>query len=109
VFAGLSAAGASIWPLVLANAWLSFPLVFLWGGVFVGIYTLMITAIGSRFAGGQLLGIYAVMSVAWGLGAMIGPMLTGLAMEWSTHGLPWFAGSSCALFTLFALRRRELA
>lgn len=108
VFALLSALGALVWPTVFGLAWLAYPLVFLWGGVFVGIYTLMITIIGSRFAGGQLLGIYAVMSVAWGLGALLGPSIAGFALETTRHGLPWFASASCALFALFAWRRREL-
>jgi MFS family permease len=73
VFAVLSASGALLWPLVFKVAWLAYPLVFVWGGVFVGIYTLMVTIIGSRFAGGELLATYAVMSMAWGLGAMLGP------------------------------------
>jgi len=36
---------------------------FLWGGVFVGIFTLMMTLVGSRFDGADLVGIYAVMGL----------------------------------------------
>ena len=108
LFAVLSAAGALLWPEVFGYPWLAYPLVFLWGGVFVGIYTLMITIVGSRFAGGQLIGIYAMMSVAWGLGALLGPSLAGGAMEWVPHGLPIFAGLVCALFALHAWRSRSV-
>ena len=105
-FAVLSASGALVWPLVFEVAWLAYPLVFVWGGVFVGIYTLMVTIVGSRFAGGELLAIYAVMSIAWGLGAMLGPLIGGAAMEALRHGLPWFAGAVCAAFAVFARRTR---
>jgi MFS family permease len=105
----LAASGALIWPLAFEVAWLAYPLAFVWGGVFVGIYTLMVTIIGSRFAGGDLLGIYAVMSVAWGFGAMLGPTMAGAAMEALRHGLSWFAGVVCAAFALFAWRSRQLS
>ena len=68
----------------------------------------MMTAVGSRFEGGALLAIYAVMSIAWAGRAMVGPTLTGAAMEISRNGLPWFAALACGTFTLLALRRREL-
>lgn len=109
LFALLSSAGALLWPFVFDHPWLAYPLVFLWGGVFVGIYTLMMTIVGSRHTGSRLIGIYAVMSVAWGVGALIGPSLTGGVMELLPHGLPIFAGAACALFALYAWRSRAVA
>ncbi len=47
----LSAAGALLWPLVIDTPLLAYPLLFLWGGVFVGIYTVMMALVGSRFKG----------------------------------------------------------
>lgn len=107
VLAGISAAGALAWPLVLGHAWLAYPLLFVWGGAFVGIYTLMITIVGSRFQGGALIGIYAVMSVAWGVGALLGPVLGGAAMEATPHGLPLFAALACAAFAGVLIRSRR--
>ena len=108
LLAVIATAGACAWPFVLGERWLAYALAFLWGGAFVGIYTLMMTAVGSRFQGGALLSIYAVMSIAWAAGAMVGPALTGAAMEISRNGLPWFAALACGTFVLLALRRREL-
>lgn len=108
LFAVLSAVGALLWPFAIANAWVAYPLVFVWGGVFVGIYTLMITIVGSRFSGGPLLTVYAAMSVAWGLGALGGPPTAGLAMEATKHGLPWFAAAACAVFAIYAWRKSEV-
>jgi len=97
----LSAAGALAWPFVLHIPWLAFPLLFVWGGLFVGIYTIMLTIVGSRFKGGELIGIYTVMGLTWGVGALLGPALAGLAMNFFTHGLPLFAAAACLLLALY--------
>jgi len=43
-------------------------------------------------------GIYALLSVAWGVGAFAGPLLGGVAMEMTSHGLPLFAAVACGAF-----------
>ena len=73
----LSAAGAIAWPWMLAIKALAFALIFVWGGLFVGIYTVVLSIVGSQFSGSKLVGIYAVMSVAWGGGALLGPAAVG--------------------------------
>ena len=105
----LSALGALVWPWMLATPWLAFALVFVWGGLFVGIYTVMLAIVGSRFQGGDLVGIYAVMGLAWGGGALVGPTLVGAAMQFSPqYGLPYAVAAGCALFAAFmAVRRSE--
>lgn len=107
LFAALSSAGALLWPFVFAHAGLAHALVFVWGGVFVGIYTLAMTIVGSRFAGGDLTTVYATLSLAWGIGALCGPALTGIFMELGRHGLPLFAAAACGSFALFAALRRD--
>jgi hypothetical protein len=101
--------GALLWPLVLSHPWIAYPMLFLWGGVFVGIYTLMMAVVGSRFAGTELVGIYAVMGLVWGVGALLGPALAGLAMDLATHGLPIFAALACLAFTIYAATSRSSA
>jgi MFS family permease len=96
--AGLAVIGALVWPWALLSPWTTYPLLFVWGGVFVGIYTIMLTIVGSRFAGGQLVGIYAAMGLMWGAGALLGPLLAGFAMQWMNHGLPLFVAFACACF-----------
>jgi len=99
----IAAALAFVWPHILAFHLLSYVMLFIWGGIFVGIYTVAITWVGERFKGGQLAGIYAAMSVAWGAGALAGPLLGGFAMEFSLHGLPWLTGALCLIFALLSL------
>ena len=110
LLAVLSAVGALAWPWMLGQTWLAFALVFVWGGLFVGIYTVMLSIVGSRFSGGDLVGIYAVMSIAWGGGALLGPSVVGFAMQASAaYGLPYSIAIGCAAFALFMLVRRGTA
>lgn len=107
--AAISAASALLWPFVLTSLWLAFGVVFVWGGLFVGIYTVMLAMVGSRFEGNDLVGVYAVMGMAWGAGALVGPMLAGVAMGISAlFGLPGLIAIGCAAFALFMARSRSV-
>ncbi|WP_374829531.1 MFS transporter [Paenochrobactrum pullorum] len=99
----LSIAGALFWPLILQAGWVAYPALFIWGGVFVGIYTTMLAIIGSKFRGTDLVGIYAAMGLFWGAGALFGPTLAGISMDITTHGLPLFVGAACVVFLGFIL------
>jgi predicted MFS family arabinose efflux permease len=104
VLAALAAVGAAAWPFLLAHHALAYVVVFVWGGVFVGMYTVMLTEVGSRFEGPDLVGVYSVMSVFWGLGALAGPSLVGGAVLASpAYGLPLAVAAGCALFFVAAL------
>jgi MFS family permease len=108
VLAAISAFGALLWPLAFSHAWLAYPLLFLWGGAFVGIYTTTVAMLGDNYRDNELLGIYALLSIAWGIGALLGPLIGGIAMESSPHGLPIFAAITCGGFALFAGSHRDL-
>ncbi|WP_442578664.1 MFS transporter [Mesorhizobium sp. ASY16-5R] len=101
--AATAAGGALIWPLALQNEIVTYAVLFLWGGAFVGIYTIVLTIVGSRFKGTELVGIYAAMGLMWGVGALAGPLLAGAAMQTTTHGLTFFAAAACAAFMVFAI------
>jgi MFS family permease len=106
--AGLSAVGALAWPWALGSSrWIIFALLFVWGGAFVGIYTMMLAIVGSRFSGGVLISIYAGMGLVWGAGALLGPLLAGTAMQVNAHGLPLFVAAACALFMVAAWRFKD--
>jgi MFS family permease len=98
VLAAVAVVGALLWPVALGVEPLAFALVFLWGGAFVGIYTIMLTVVGSRFQGTRLVGTYAAMGLLWGGGALVGPPLAGLAMDATRHGLPLLVALLCAAF-----------
>lgn len=104
----VAAAGAALWPWALAYPFATYALLFVWGGVFVGIYTLTLTIVGSRFSGGDLVGIYALMGLAWGAGALVGPLAAGVSLQIGTHGLPVFTAVACLVFALVVAMRREV-
>lgn len=110
ILALLSAFGALIWPWMLAHTWLAYSIVFVWGGMFVGIYTVMLAVVGDRFSGSDLVGIYSVMGLAWGTGALAGPSIVGVTMQLSPiYGLPYAIAAGCALFATFLACRRDSA
>ncbi|MBW6400818.1 MFS transporter [Roseomonas sp. HJA6] len=98
----LAALGALAWPWALGSQWATYAILFVWGGIFVGIYTMMLALVGSRFSGSDIVGIYAAMGLFWGAGALVGPSLAGMAMQSSTHGLVFFIALACAAFALCA-------
>jgi MFS family permease len=108
ILAALSAVSALFWPWMLGQQWLAYTMIFVWGGLFVGIYTVMLTMVGSHYSGSDLVGIYAVMGLAWGGGALLGPSLAGVAMSVNPHyGLPTFVAIACALFAAYMLVSRS--
>jgi len=95
-------------PLVF-DAWLIWPLVFTWGGVSFGIYTLSLIQLGERFTGQALIAGNAAFALVWGIGGIVGSPATGLAMQLIGHqGLPSsLALLSCILAVLLIAERRR--
>ncbi|WP_168290133.1 MFS transporter [Rhizobium leguminosarum] len=89
------------------NSWLIWPLVFVWGGVSFGIYTLSLIQLGERFTGQALIAGNAAFALVWGIGGIVGSPATGLAMQLIGHqGLPLSLGLlSCVLAVLLMARR----
>jgi MFS family permease len=103
----LAGVGALAWPFVLHTPWLAYAVVFVWGGLLVGIYTTFLTILGSRFEGPTLVGVFATVGLAWGAGALAGPVLVGAAAALTDHALPLCAGAACLAFAIAAALRRE--
>ncbi|MDL2266626.1 MFS transporter [Desulfovibrio sp. OttesenSCG-928-G15] len=106
VLAAIAAVSCLFWPWAMEHETTTFALLFVWGGVFVGIYTIMLAIVGSRFKGSELIGIYASMGLFWGAGALIGPLLAGIAMEVAKHGFIAFVFAACAGFFAMAMYLR---
>ncbi len=67
-----------------------FCLLFVWGGVASGIYPVALSMAGDRFQGTDLVAINAAIIMAYGLGALAGPALGGVAIDISDpQGLLW--------------------
>lgn len=64
------------------------PLVFLWGGMIAGFYTLGLILLAQQFASGDLAAANTTFIMSYTVGMIIGPLVAGAAMEaWSPHGL----------------------
>ncbi|WP_374366964.1 MFS transporter [Dongia sp.] len=67
-----------IWPLVLVA-----------GAAGFGIYTVGLAELGDRFSGPDLIAGTSAFSTMWGLGALIGAAICGVAMDvFGPHGFP---------------------
>lgn len=97
----LSLLGCILLPLWFAS-WLIWPMIFVWGSVLFGIYTMSLIQLGERFSGHRLIAGNAAFALVWGIGGIIGSPVTGLMMQWMGHqGLPVALGLLCASLAVF--------
>ena len=100
--------GALLLPFVFNTKFL-WPMLFFWGGSFTGLYTLAITMIGQRYRGNELVTANVALGIIWGLGALTGPSIGGVAMStWGPQGLPTTFLVVAILFIVLAVSRRVL-
>jgi MFS family permease len=104
-----SLAGCLLLPWIF-NSRLIWPLVFVWGGVSFGIYTMSLIQLGERFTGPALIAGNAAFALVWGVGGIVGSPATGVAMQLIGHqGLPWSLGLlSWVLAVLLMAERRRV-
>jgi len=102
--------GALLLPFVINIHYLLWPFLFLWGGVFVGLYTLALTLIGQHFKGNELVTATVAIGVIWGIGSLTGPSIVGAAMDiWDPHGFAGVIFVASFLFIIFTLFRWGIA
>ena len=85
-------------------------LLFLWGGVVAGLYTIGLTHLGARFEGANLVSANAAFVLMYSIGQLVGPASTGLALStWGAEGLPLlFAGFLGAYVIICLIRGTRL-
>lgn len=109
VCAAIATLGAMLLPILLAST-LAWPLVFVWGAVAFGIYTMSLIELGERFSGSILITGNAAFALAWGFGGIGGPPFTGLLMNGvGIEGLPMTLGALAGTLLLFLILRRGLS
>ena len=100
-------AGAAVWPFVVGVPFLLWTTLFLWWGVFAGIYTVAMILAGQWFKGAELATAMAAFGVFWGVGAFVGPMVGGASMDlWNPYGLPLTLVIVAGLFFVISLFTR---
>ncbi len=86
--------GAGIWPVLV-----------LFGASAGGLFTLALILIGERFRDDELVRANAHVAQLWGMGCLLGPLLTGAAGEWLTgHALPLLMALGAGVFILLVWR-----
>lgn len=103
ILALMACGGALLWPMAIRQPALAYPLLFVWDGAFASLYSVAMAAAGNRYRNGDLIAIYALCSLAWGIGSFTGPAISAAAMQASPHGLALFAATLCGLFALLPL------
>lgn len=101
-------AGAIAYPLLLPVMgppfWL---MMFVWGGVSWGMYTLGLALLGERFQPAQLAAANAAFVMTYEMGSITGPVVSGAALDqWPALGLPIAVGIVAAMFIVIAAARR---
>ena len=93
-------------PLLLHTP-LIWPLWVLFGASAGGLFTLSLILIGERYRDDELVRANAHVSQLWGIGCLVGPLVTGAASQWlSGHALPLIMAIGAAGFVWLA--RREV-
>jgi MFS family permease len=81
-------------------------ILFVWGGVTAGIYTLGLAHFASRFSGADLAGANAAFVFCYAFGMLVGPLVVGDAMTRTpTYGLPLVLGTAFAIYTMIVAWR----
>jgi MFS family permease len=80
--------GAVLLPVLAAHTSILLVALLIWGGFATGLYPVALGMIGDRFRGADLLNANAGLVIAYGIGAFVGPVIGGAAMDvWNPHGI----------------------
>jgi MFS family permease len=106
--AAVVAAGAVIYPLLLGSEPWLWAMMFLWGGVSWGIYTLALGLMGERFSASELAAANAAFVMMYEVGSFCGPIAAGGAMDqWPLYGLPIVVAVAAGALFVFGLLRNH--
>ncbi|ESR23594.1 MFS transporter [Lutibaculum baratangense] len=98
--------GALLLPFVVGSLWLVLPLVFIWGGLTGGLYTIGLTHLAARFSGADLAAANSLFVMLYSFGMLVGPISAGAAMDvWDPHGFAWVMASLFGLYMLVPFTR----
>ena len=88
---------------LIEGSLLIWPMLFVWGAVAFGTYTVAMVELGDRFSGTLLLAGNSAFGLMWGIGGILGPSIAGTAMDLlGQKGLPITVGILFGMLGLFA-------
>ncbi len=98
--------GAALLPLTVGTPWLVFTVMFVWGGLSAGLYTVGLTQLGARFSGADLAAANGLFVMLYAVGMLVGPGIGGLALDtWPLFGLPLSIAAFYGVYAVFAFLR----
>ncbi len=86
-------------PSVSENWWQTAILLFIWGGMITGLYTVGLAHLGSKLAGNELASANSAFILCYSIGLMVGPQIIGIGMDFG--GPNGFAGVLAAFFAAY--------
>ncbi len=99
--------GAVLTPFVIAVPAATYGLLFFWGGLIMGIYTIGLTLVGERFKGVELASANAAYVMLYAIGLLAGPAVEGAALDaWNPHGLMAVLAAISLIYLAFLTVRR---
>ena len=102
-----AALGVILLPFATAGGWWLWPLLFLWGGLFAGLYTLAMAIVGQRYRGADLITANTAFGLLWGASSLVATPAAGAAMDaWDPHGLVVALMVGCSMFLAIGVWRR---
>jgi MFS family permease len=86
-------------PFVAGDWYLTTALLFVWGGMITGLYTVGLAHLGSKLSGYELASANSAFVLCYSIGMILGPQLIGIGMDLA--GPNGFAGVIAAFFTIY--------
>jgi len=100
ICAAIGLIGVLALPFVSHSWHASAAVLFVWGGVVAGLYTIGLAHLGSRLSGRDLASANAAFVLCYGIGMLVGPQAIGIGMDiFGPDGFAW----SIAVFFAFYL------
>ena len=95
--------GSLLLSLLIGESMLLWPMLFVWGAIAFGIYTIALVELGDRFSGALLLAGSGAFGMMWGIGGIFGPPVAGAAMDLiGPEGLPIILGLASGVLVVAA-------
>lgn len=100
---------AAYLPIAIYTPFVAWGLLFLWGGVIGGLFSVCLALTAERFSGEHLISANAAFSIMDNIGGMIGILLIGVCMDlFGSDGLPYVIMLAGVVYFSFALTRYQV-